>query len=346
MVFGMDKNRTGYKLLKILADGRFHSGQELGRALSITRSGVWKALRQMEKIGIELHAVTGKGYRLPQAIELLDPTVITPYLQPANANQLDELILLTTIDSTNEYLLTLAKLKPAHTLACMAEHQTAGRGTSGRCWISPFGSNIALSLVYHFNKDPSEIIGLSLGIGVAVIKALAQYGITNDVTLKWPNDVLWQQKKLAGILIDLIAESHRHCSVIIGVGLNLYMPAPLGQGITQPWTHLTEITSQPLERNKLAGLLLNELLSTTKTFETLGLSPFLSEWQQRDSMRNQSVTVINAQGEMHGIMQGISAQGELIVQTQQGEIKHFISGEVRLRHSAEDNNILFRGPKL
>lgn len=327
----MDKNKTAYKLLKLLANGRFHSGQELGRILGITRSGVWKALQQLEHVGIELHAVTGKGYRIPHCIELLEAPLIQQQLHAESAQALNELTILTSTPSTNDHLLKLVKQRPRRTIACLAEHQTAGRGTSGREWVSGFGSSLSLSLLWHFHKDPSEMLGLSLAIGVAVVRALTIYGISNDIQLKWPNDILWQQKKLAGILIELVAESHSLCSVVIGVGLNVNMPSTLGQHISQPWTQIAEITQQAPSRNQLAGILLNQCILATQEFGKKGLAPFIPEWRNYDSMINKPVTVTTLQHQFSGIMRGISARGELVLETENNEIHNFLTGQASLR---------------
>ncbi len=327
----MNKNKTTYKILQLLADGHFHSGQKLGQTLNITRSGIWKAIKQLEQLNIEVHAVTGKGYRIPQGIELLDETEIKKQLDPKHQHKIKELILLLETTSTNDYLLKLAKLQPQNNLACSAEYQTAARGRNGQSWITSFASSIYQSVLWHFNKDPSEIVGLSLAVAVCVVRVLKQYGIDRGVHLKWPNDVLWEDKKLAGILIDLMAEPHGRCSVVVGIGLNVNIPYQLGTQIGQPWIDIATITQQQPARNRLAGLLLNELVTTLETFDQHGLAPFIAEWNASDKIIGKNVTLSTPQGKVHGVMQGISPTGELILLTENNETKHYLSGEISLR---------------
>lgn len=324
----MDKNKTAYKILQQLADGHFHSGQALGKQFGITRSGVWKAIQQLENVGVDIHAITGKGYRLPHRIDLLDAATIQSHLSPSTQTELDDLIVLSSTASTNDYLQKRISATEKK-IACFSEHQTAGRGRRGRTWVGGYASSLCLSLLWPFDKDPHELMGLSLVSAIAVLRSLNAYGV-KDLTLKWPNDILWQQKKLAGILVDLIAEPHSQCNTIIGVGLNTYIPTALSQHITQPWTDLAKITEQPVKRNQLASLLLNQLIASIHQFEHEGIRPFLEEWQRYDTLRGKKITVNTVTAPIVGIMQGISEQGALLVEVEHGEIKHFLSGDVSL----------------
>lgn len=327
----MNKNKTTYKLLQQLSDGRFHSGQKLGADLNITRSGVWKAMKQLQQLGLEVHAVTGKGYRLPDGLELLDEDKIRQNMTAVNLAEIDEFITFNALPSTNEHLLSLAKKKPQSKLVCIAEHQTAGRGRCGRSWVSSFGSNISLSLLWHFAKDPSEMIGLSLAVAIAIIRALNEYGIVDGLALKWPNDIHWQGRKLAGVLIDLCGETHGHTSAVIGVGLNVSMPREIGQSIDQPWVDIAEMVQSTPARNRLLALLLNHLVSAMNEFNHTGLASFIDQWNKNDQLRGKNVTLSTPNSQVHGVMQGISSKGELILLTENNETEYFISGELSLR---------------
>jgi len=333
----LSKNKTAYQLLEILADGRFHSGQGLGSALGITRSGIWKAMKQLQKVGVEIHAVTGKGYRIPYPIELFNETLIFTELNAERKLTLNELQIHTCLDSTNDFLLTAINESQKKIIACLTEHQSAGRGRSGKKWVSNFASGICLSLMWHFNKDPSEIIGLSLSVAVAIVTALQRYGIQDGLELKWPNDILYQGKKLAGILIDMVAEPHGQCSVVIGIGLNVQSPFKFDTQINQPWTDLSKITQHPPERNKITGLILDELIAMLQHFDQLGLAPFLEKWQSLNTMQGKKVRLFTASNEIHGTMLGVSARGELVLRTEQNQIKHFLSGEVSLRLDSDSS---------
>lgn len=327
----MALSKTAFKVLKTLGDGKFHSGEALGEQLNMTRSAIWKALQQFKQYDIHVESITGKGYRLNPPLELLDREIISSYLTTETKKALEELFLFTELDSTSNYLLDLAKDSLTRQAACLAEHQTHGRGRRGRLWVAPFGTNIYLSMLWQFKKDPSEIAGLSLAIAVALAKALKQYGISDHITLKWPNDILWKNRKLVGVLLEMIAKSHEHCSLVIGLGLNTQMPKHAAKNISQPWVDISEITQIQPERNRLVALILNELVKCNRLFQEKGLSPFLTEWRSLDNMIGEKVVLHTPEGEIQGTMQDISERGELILLKENKEKQYFFSGEVSLR---------------
>lgn len=324
----MEKNKTAYKILQLLANGRFHSGQEIAQKLSITRSGVWKAIQQIQQHGIEVHAVTGKGYRLVHPIELLDRENIYSLLNPNAQHALGDVIVLSSTTSTNDVLLN-QYLDDKCQYVCLSEHQSQGRGRRGRSWQGIFASGINLSILWKFHLDPSALIGLSLAVGIAVVRALKAYGIDQRATLKWPNDILYDRKKLGGILVDLVAEPHGgQCQAVIGIGLNCSLSPELLQRIDQACIDLHQITGQIPQRNKMAALLINHLCEALAQFDEAGLTPFLPEWRRYDILCGKTITVQTMHESVTGVMHGVSAQGELLVQTSNGDIKPFLSGEI------------------
>lgn len=325
------KKERQHQLIAILSDGNFHSGETLGKQLGVTRSAVWKQIRELILSGAEIESVTGKGYRMIHPIELLDKNIIQKQLSSISKKNLDQMILLNEIDSTNHYLSSLAKTHLNKNIACFAEKQTQGKGRHGRQWISPFGTNIYHSFLCHFEKDPGEIVGLSLAVGVAVNNALKRYGISTGITLKWPNDVLHCHKKLAGILLETMAENHGRCSVVIGIGINTQMTAQQAKKIDQTWTSIGNITKEKVKRNQLAGLLLDELIKTIVSFKEKGLSEFISEWKKWDDFIGKQVIIRHSTYTIQGMMQDITERGELILLTANNKQQRFLSGEVSLR---------------
>ncbi|WP_423063887.1 bifunctional biotin--[acetyl-CoA-carboxylase] ligase/biotin operon repressor BirA [Candidiatus Paracoxiella cheracis] len=331
----MKKTQTSYKLLELLSDGEFHSGEALAHALGISRSAVWKAVKQLTDYGIVIDSVSGRGYRIPHGIELLDQKTIEQVLDKTVKNKLDDLIILDEIKSTNDYLLELQPQHPNKNIACFAEYQSQGRGRRGRRWIASFGSNICHSLLWHFKKDPAEIVGLSLAIALAAVNALKRYGVEDGIAVKWPNDILWYGRKLSGVLLEMVAEHHGYCAVVIGVGINTYIPNKYPDQIDQPWVDIQQITHLPPRRNQLAGLLLNEILHTIITFEEKGLEPFIKTWRTLDHMLGKTVTLHTPSGTINGVMDNISDKGELILLCEHNEKKRFFSGELSLRLAKE-----------
>lgn len=227
-----------------------------------------------------------------------------------------------TLDSTNSYLLTRAKSGAPSGSICFAEQQTAGRGRLGRTWFSPPGANIYCSLLWRFSNT-EHISGLGIAVAVMVADVLKKYGILAGIQLKWPNDILFSRRKLAGILL----ERNDPNSVVIGIGLNLYLP----QDADPNWIGIQEITGRVALRNYLAGLLINELLTRLSIYEMRGLSGFIDAWRQYDILLNSLITVHTAMKTFTGVMCGISDQGELLLQENTGEVRKFCYGEVSVR---------------
>lgn len=322
------------QLLRILADGQFHSGEALGSVLGIGRSAVWKHLHALSEWGIDLHAVPGKGYRLAQPLELLERDLILNALPSATARALTGIEIHQDIDSTNRYLMNKARLGAPSGQACLAEHQQAGRGRRNRVWVSPFGANIYLSLLWRFTLNAASLSGLGLAIGVALRRVLHEEGLA-DTGLKWPNDILWQNRKLAGILLEMSGEMSGPCAVVIGVGINVRMHSTAMQAIDQPWADLeTALGGRPVSRNQLAAKLLKHLIHVLQEFESSGFSGFHQEWAQHDLTIGKAIMLHlpNPTGNsvINGIGRGVDTSGALLLEDHNG-IHHYPYGEVSLR---------------
>ncbi len=320
------------KIVFILSDGQFHSGTELAKALNISRSAICKQLKSLTELGLIFSAISGKGYCLDRPLQLLDQAEIERQLQPKTLELISELEIHYCIDSTNRHLLEKSQQSPSTGVVCFAEYQTAGKGRRGRSWVSPFGSNIYLSVLWQFQQGPAAISGLSLAIGVAVIRALNECGIT-DVGLKWPNDIYWRDKKLAGILIEVSGESNGPCNAVVGLGLNFYVPQQMATSIEQDWVDLSQILSDnPARlRNKMAAVLLNQMISVMADFEQQSLDAYLDEWRSYDCMLDKKVQIFFARQTVNGTVKGINDNGLLLLANEQGEIKPYASGEVSFR---------------
>lgn len=315
-------------ILTLLADGQFHSGTALAEALHISRSAVWKQLNGLAELGLHHAAVSGKGYRLERPLELLDQSRILAVLDERTHPLISTIEIFDQILSTNTYLVERALDNASSGTVCLAEQQTAGKGRRGRQWVSPFGSNIYMSILWRFQASPLAISGLSLAIGVAVIRALkCHYG---DVfRLKWPNDIYYENKKLGGILVEVSGESDGPCAAVIGLGLNIYLPETEATEITQLWTDLTQITGQQqLNRNVLAGTLLDQLLFVISEFEAVGIAAYLDEWRRYDCLKDKPATLFIGQRSHEGIVKGIDDKGLLLLTRPDGNTQAFASGEV------------------
>lgn len=311
-------------LISILADGEFHSGEQLGERLGMSRAAINKHVQTLRDWGGDVFTVPGKGYSLPEPIQLLDERFIRSQVKQGN------IAVLPVIDSTNQYLLDrLADLKSGDT--CVAEYQQAGRGRRGRKWISPFGANLYLSMYWRLEQGPAAAIGLSLVIGIVMAEVLRELG-AKQVRVKWPNDLYLQDRKLAGILVELTGKTGDAAQIVIGAGVNLMMRKVQAEDITQGWINLQEAGVQ-IDRNMLVVRLITELRAALECFEQEGLVPFLSRWESLDNYINRPVKLIIGEKEIFGISRGIDAQGALLLE-QDGVIKPWMGGEISLR-SAE-----------
>jgi len=318
------------ELLHRLSDGEFHSGAALGAALGISRMGVWKHLKALRELGIEFETVRGKGYRLPAACELLDRDTILAHAGRVARAVLGPIEVLLETDSTNTRLREQAQNGACSGSVCLAELQRHGRGRHGRRWVSPFAANLYLSLLWRSTRGAAALGGLSLVAGIAVLQCLRTFGVT-EAGLKWPNDVLAGNAKLAGILIDVAGESAGPCAVVIGIGINVDMQNAPAPAIDQAWTDMRRLTGRrDLSRNRVAARLLDCLLPALATFESAGLAPFMADWERYDLVSGHRIDLRLPDDIVHGTACGIDAGGALLVETSSGR-RRFTSGEVSVR---------------
>lgn len=318
-------------LLSLLANGDFHSGQALADRLGVSRTAVWKQLNGLAaEYELEVESVRGKGYRIPGGIDLLDRgEVMGALTDPARA-LLGRLEILDTIDSTNSELIRREEQGVAPGLVCTAEQQTAGRGRRGRQWVSPYAGNLYLSVLWEFSQGAASLEGLSLAVGVAVAQTLRERGLSG-VQLKWPNDVLHEGMKLGGILIEMQGDVAGPCRVVIGIGLNVVMPAAAADGIDQAWTDIATVTGgQQPRRSELLGNLLNQLLPLLADFEQRGFASWREQWQELDAFAGAPVTLHGGSTPIGGVARGVDERGALLLETGTG-LQTVHGGEISLR---------------
>lgn len=309
------------QLISILADGEFHSGEQLGITMGMSRAAINKHIQTVRDWGVDIFTVPGKGYSLPYPIQLLEEEKILAMLPAGGVS------VLPVIDSTNQYLMDrIAQLNSGD--ACVAEYQQAGRGRRGRKWFSPFGSNLYLSMYWKLEQGPAAAMGLSLVIGIVMAEVLHSLGAA-DVRVKWPNDLYLNDRKLAGILVELTGKTGDAAHLVIGAGINLKMREPATDIINQGWINLQE-AGVNIDRNELTATLLKELRSALIHFEQEGLTPFIARWRGLDNFLDRPVKLLIGDQEIHGIERGIDPQGALLLE-QDGLIKPYIGGEISLR---------------
>ncbi|HHR6132301.1 TPA: bifunctional biotin--[acetyl-CoA-carboxylase] ligase/biotin operon repressor BirA [Providencia alcalifaciens] len=313
------------QVIDILADGQIHSGEQLGERLGMTRAAINKHIKTLRSWGLDIQTVTSKGYQLPSQINLLSKERIEQYVTDSNV------IVEPVIDSTNQYMLDrIPHLQSGDT--CLAEYQSAGRGRRGRQWISPFGCNLYLSTYWKLEQGPAAAIGLSLVVGIVIAETLNEL-CGNKVKVKWPNDLYMNDKKLAGILVELTGKTGDAAHIIIGVGINIGMSKNIikkEETINQAWSALID-EIESIERNELAGNIINSLKESLRIFEKQGLKPFLFRWFELDNFLGRKVKLLIGNDIIVGIEKGINEQGALLLQKENGEIIPYIGGEISLR---------------
>ncbi|QHD09369.1 bifunctional biotin--[acetyl-CoA-carboxylase] ligase/biotin operon repressor BirA [Pseudomonas sp. R76] len=311
-------------LLELLKDGRFHSGEALGVALGVSRSAVWKQLQHLEaELNLPIHKIRGKGYQLASPLVFLNAAEIE-----ANAASLTWPVYISdSIDSTNAEALRLVDAGYAAPFLVLAEQQTAGRGRRGRKWVSPFAQNVYYSLVLRIEGGLRQLEGLSLVVGLAVMQALRELGV-QSAALKWPNDVLVGQKKIAGILLELVGDPADICHVVLGIGINVNMQQ--AAEVDQQWTSAQLETGSAVDRNHLVAQLSLQLQGHLERHKTSGFSALHEEWERNHLWQGKAVSLIAGANQIDGVVLGIDHQGALRLNVD-GIEKIYSGGELSLR---------------
>lgn len=316
----------------LLSDGRFHSGTQLAGECRVSRNAIWKAIAALRLLGVTVHAVPNRGYRLPAATALLEGERIVRLLPRALATRLRSGQCAWRTGSTNTDLLQRETPRTGQFDFLTAEYQTAGRGRRARAWFAPPGGAICLSISWCFASMPRDISALSLAIGVCALRALREMGVTG-AALKWPNDLVVGAAKLGGILIELRAEAGGPAYVVIGLGLNVALDGAVLRQVAASGTQAADLLALGVahpDRNRLAAALIGSIVTGLEQFERDGFSAFASEWRAADALAGKAV-VISADGaSVTGHARGIDSGGALCLQTREG-LRRFVTGEVSAR---------------
>ncbi len=320
---------TRHHILSRLADGKFHSGTELGAQLGISRAAVNKSVQSLVDRGLEIHSVSGKGYCWNSPSVLLDQNRLIQALQPVMSSHQLSLTLLDEVESTSSYLVEKLAQGMTGPEVCVTENQISGRGRRGRSWSANPYQNIALSIAWKYEFGPSKTSGLSIAAGVAVMRALQRLGITG-ASLKWPNDILHNQRKLAGLLVDLRGEADGPTDLILGIGLNVRLGSHAARQVDQPWTDLETVYKKRFDRNDIVVELVRELVAMFLEFGNSGLATYRDDWSKWHSYEGQQVRLLQADGELTGTARGIDETGALLLDVE-GNVITVHSGEVSLR---------------
>jgi BirA family biotin operon repressor/biotin-[acetyl-CoA-carboxylase] ligase len=317
-------------ILRQLSHDAFRSGEEIARHLLISRASVHNAVHEAEAFGLRIQAVRGRGYRLAHPVSWLVSDAFAPALSALGM----PCRLAPVLDSTNAHLMELAHGGGAHKTLVVAEWQGKGRGRRGRSWLAGLGGGLTFSILWRFNRPAGELSGLSLVVGMCLAQVLRDLGLSG-ARVKWPNDILVGDAKLAGVLIELAGDLLGPSAAVIGVGLNVLGAESLRGQVEQSITDLSEhLPVAALDRNLLLRALATRLNSDLDRFDRVGFAPFRAEWEALHVHQNLPVYVLSALGDrVMGVAMGVDDSGALLLSTEQG-VQRFHSGEVSVRRGA------------
>lgn len=319
-------------LIRLLSDGELHSGQQLGEHLGVSRAAVWKQLRKLEALGLEVVSVRGQGYRLAQPVELLDGATLVSGLSRDARRHLQRLMIEDSLTSSNEYLRQRFGQGAGHGEVCLVEHQQAGRGRRGRSWAAPWAGAVMLSVGWRFEVGVAALEGLSLAVGVALAQVLERHAVTPY--LKWPNDVLLATAdggfaKLAGILVEVSGDAAGPCEAVVGLGINVDFPTGFRSAIEQPIATVHD-QAPGLSRNTLATEVVDTLLPLLAGFEAGGFADWQEAWNARHGFAGLPVEVLRGEQRLLATAESVDAAGNLWIQHVGGR-ERLAGGEVSLR---------------
>ncbi|MCG6659405.1 biotin--[acetyl-CoA-carboxylase] ligase [Halomonas campisalis] len=319
-------------LIRLLSDGEFHSGEQLGERLGVSRTAVWKQLKKLEALDIPLEAVKGQGYRLPAPMELLDGSAIVAGLSRTGRQHLTRLFIEETLPSSNQFIRQRFDQGAGHAEVCLVEQQSEGRGRRGRNWSTPWGGALMLSLGWRFDSGIASLEGLSLAVGVALARVLERHGVAPR--LKWPNDVLLEDEggrvaKLAGILVEISGDTAGPCEAVVGMGINVSLPAAFRERIEQPVAAVHD-QAPGLSRNTLAVELLEELLPLMASYEQRGFAAWQAEWNARHAFAGCAIDILRGDQRLEAVAESVDEAGNLWVR-RGGERERLSGGEISVR---------------
>jgi BirA family biotin operon repressor/biotin-[acetyl-CoA-carboxylase] ligase len=332
MVVSLSSGIEPRSLLAQLADGCPRSGASLAEALQVSRAAVGRGVQRLRTLGITVHASARRGYRLAHPVELLDAARIVGELAPRRAAQLSAFEVLFEVDSTNSRLLAAGPPPAGQAHVALSELQHAGRGRRGRRWIAPFGSGVAMSVAWSFGAGARGVPALSLAVGVAVAQALTRAGAAG-IALKWPNDIVFRDRKIGGVLIELRAEAGGPAQVVIGVGMNVVLSSAARHELDAAGVRvaaMADACAQSPSRNSVAGAILDELLSMLERFEREGFAAYRDAWTALDALNGRPARVLIGDAAVTGTARGVDEDGALLIVTGD-RIQRFVSGEATLR---------------
>jgi len=314
-----------------MSDGRFHSGQALAHEFNLSRSSIFNALAQAESMGMTIHAVRGRGYRMPEPVEWLDGVTVADHL--GTVAEAYTIHVLDSVDSTNTALMAAALNGAVDGTLICTEHQQSGKGRRGRQWHSVLGGSLTFSVLWRFENGLQSLSGLSLAVGLAIARAVNRHS-RHPVRLKWPNDVLVDYRKLAGILVEVQGDMHGAAFAVVGVGLNVRMSGAQRDAVDQAVVDLAEM-GVAVGRNRLLADCLLELHAVLSLFRQHGFASLREDWLRLDAYAGRAVALALPDARsVRGMASGVDETGAFLLRDGQATLRPYSGGEISLRLDA------------
>ncbi|MFW2440064.1 MAG: biotin--[acetyl-CoA-carboxylase] ligase [Arenicellales bacterium] len=323
-------SKTSHHVLEILSSGNLISGESIGEMLGVSRMAVSKSIKGLCEKGLDISSVPGSGYQLSSPVQLLDKNSIHSAINN-NAAEINQIEILHEISSTSDYLLELSHNSDINRRICLAESQHKGRGRRQREWVASPYRNITLSMGWRFNDGMAGLSGLGIAAGITIVRTLHEAGFDRDIGLKWPNDIVWNDSKLGGLLIDVRGEHDGPCLAVLGLGLNLSLSATDLQAIDQPCASLEQITNKPVDRNVLIADLVCALAQLFEGYMASNFEDYQRLWPGYDRLHGRKVNVTRGEISFSGVAMGIDRLGALMLDEGKQPYSSFLSGDVSLR---------------
>lgn len=322
--------KTSQLVLQMLAPGILLSGEFIGKQLGISRMAVSKSIKILTAQGLEISSAPGKGHQLAAPVQLLEKNVIRSALDKSGVVDC-QIEILQEIDSTSDYLLEQSAKGDINRHICLAECQSNGRGRRQRGWHAAAYRNIVLSIGWSFNDGMAGLTGLGIAAGITIVNALHRSGYDSDIGLKWPNDIVWQDRKLGGLLIDVRGEADGPCLAILGLGLNLALSEADQHSIDQPCVSLEEISNREIDRNLLVIAIIRGLTELFEDYASTDFGRYRQLWSNFDRLQGRGVSITRGGTKFSGTAMGIDESGALLLDEGKGRYSKFLSGDVSLR---------------
>lgn len=315
------------RLLRLLADGALHSGVELAEALAVSRMTVSNRIAAWRAKGVDIEIVTGKGYRLSQRLEFLEIEQIKKELEKEFPERNIELQVADIVESTNDTAMTHVS-QASSPVICLAEYQESGRGRRGRKWVSAPAGGFIGSFGWKINAGVGALQGLSLAVGVVVVQALESLGF-EGLGLKWPNDIVTHKGKAGGILIELSGEISGPSVVVVGIGLNIYMPLGVQDNPVDALIQ-SESEIKCASRSQITLAVLVAVAKLLDNYVNTGFSFWRQAWMDMDAYAGKEVRLTGYNVLVQGNERGVDQNGAILIEMSDG-IHAFSGGEISLR---------------